>query len=96
MTGQKFGRPLLKLPAPWLLKGVISAARALSPSLVIGSLDAPSLLAPVVATASCINVALPDQAPALTGEPEEQMRLVSGLNGERRAANRKQEGDPET
>lgn len=81
MTGQQFSRPFRQLPAQWLLQGLISAARALSPSLVIGDLDAPSLLAPVVATASCINVSLPHQAPSLAAEPVEDMRLVAGVTG---------------
>eukprot|EP00884_Botryococcus_braunii_P007757 jgi/Botrbrau1/16983/Bobra.49_2s0043.2 len=33
LTGQQFDRPLSNLPSPWLLKGLIAAARALSPAL---------------------------------------------------------------
>lgn len=81
VTGQQFSRPLVGLPAPWLLSGLLRIARSLSPSLVIGNLDAPCLLSPVVATASCIHVALPDQAPPMDAVPNEDMQCVTEFGG---------------
>ena len=45
------------LPAKWLVETVLlKMARAISPSVEIGPLSAPSLLVPVVALAQCITV----------------------------------------
>ena len=56
ITGQEFSR-VKDLPAKWLVETVlIKMAKAISPSVEIGPLTAPSVLVPVVAMAQSITV----------------------------------------
>ena len=56
ITGQEFAR-VKNLPAKWFVESVlIKVARAVSPSVEIGSLSAPSVLMPVAAMAQGIVV----------------------------------------
>ena len=50
-TGQRFSRPLKRLPSPWFLEFVLMLARQLSPSMQIGCQEAPYILSPMISTA---------------------------------------------
>ncbi|KAK9820485.1 hypothetical protein WJX72_010798 [[Myrmecia] bisecta] len=76
LTGQQFDHPLANLPAPWLLSGLIAVARKINPSLTIGNLAAPCILAPIVTAAQCIHVAREGQQPAIDSTPVEDMSLL--------------------
>lgn len=77
LTGQEFARPAKQLPAKWLVETVlIQLARKISPSMVIGPLSAPHVLAPLVAMAQEINVAKPGRQPDPCSAVSEDMRLV--------------------
>ena len=51
VTGQRFDRPLKRLPSPWFLEFVLMLARQLSPSMQIGCQEAPYILSPMISTA---------------------------------------------
>ena len=51
VTGQRFSRPLKRLPSPWFLEFVLMLARQLSPSMQIGCQEAPYVLSPMISTA---------------------------------------------
>ena len=55
-TGQEFFRPLLDMPAKWMINVLLRIARKLSPSSIFGLLDAPHILTPLVAGAQNIHI----------------------------------------
>ncbi|KAK9804498.1 hypothetical protein WJX73_010880 [Symbiochloris irregularis] len=76
LTGQYFPGPLMKIPAPILINTILAISRKLNPSMEIGSVKKPSMLAPVIATAQAINVAEPGSEPSLHAPPVEDMSLL--------------------
>eukprot|EP00891_Asterochloris_glomerata_P006939 jgi/Astpho2/6939/Aster-x1409 len=79
LSGQEFARPARDLPPRWLVESVlIKLAQRISPSMEIGPLSAPFVLAPVVALAQSIHVAAGEEsAPDIASlEPEEDMTLL--------------------
>ena len=51
VTGQRFSRPLKRLPSSWFLEFVLMLARQLSPTMQIGCQEAPYILSPMICTA---------------------------------------------
>ncbi|KAK9907705.1 hypothetical protein WJX75_008523 [Coccomyxa subellipsoidea] len=76
VTGQEFERRPKNLPAMWLVEKVlIRLAKKISPSMDIGPLSAPYLLAPVLAMAQLVNVSRPGEEPDPSQPIPEDMRL---------------------
>ncbi|KAG2489884.1 hypothetical protein HYH03_011686 [Edaphochlamys debaryana] len=61
VTGQEFSRPFRRLPPAWMVEwGLLGLARKVSNGAAsIGPMSAPSLLMPVIAAASVLNVSEP-------------------------------------
>jgi len=51
VTGQRFSKPLRRLPSAWFMNLVFMLARKLSPSMMIGCWEAPFILSPLISTA---------------------------------------------
>ena len=51
VTGQRFSKPLSRLPSSWFLELVFMLARRFSPSMKIGCREAPYVLSPLISTA---------------------------------------------
>ena len=67
-TGQEFSRPLLRLPARWLITACMKVIRRLSPSVQTDITGArPQMLSNLAATAQTLHVSAPgEQPPSLT------------------------------
>ncbi|CAK0783801.1 hypothetical protein CVIRNUC_007001 [Coccomyxa viridis] len=76
VTGQRFSRPLKRLPSPWFLEFVLMLARQLSPSMQIGCQEAPYILSPMISTAQAINVEEEGDSSSIDAWPLEDMRAV--------------------
>ena len=74
LTGQYFPGPLQHVPARLLINLILKICQQRNRSMQIGSVQKPSLLAPVVATAQCIHIARPGKEPPLNAIPTEDMR----------------------
>ena len=59
VTGQRFSKPLKRLPSPWFLEFVLMLARQLSPSMQIGCQEAPYILSPMISTAQVMLTSQP-------------------------------------
>jgi len=84
-TGQEFFRPLLDLPAKWMINVLLRIARRLSPSSMFGLLDAPHILTPLVAGAQSIHVTAAgsgEDPPDLDAPAHENMQPVAGSPAE--------------
>ncbi|KAG2440245.1 hypothetical protein HXX76_004357 [Chlamydomonas incerta] len=76
VTGQEFGRPFRRLPAPWFVEKVLlSMARQVSPSMRVGPLSAPHMLMPLIAAAQLVNISEPGTQPHLM-RAHEDVRLM--------------------
>ncbi|CAL8462122.1 g1653 [Coccomyxa elongata] len=76
VSGQEFKRQPKNLPAMWLVdKVLIRLAKKISPSMDIGPLSAPYLLAPVLALAQLVNVSAPGDEPDPCQPTPEDLRL---------------------
>ncbi|BDA45975.1 probable phosphatidylinositol 3,4,5-trisphosphate-dependent Rac exchanger protein at N-terminal half [Coccomyxa sp. Obi] len=76
VSGQEFVRQPKNLPAMWLVdKVLIKLAKKISPSMDIGPLSAPYLLAPVLALAQLVNVSRPGEEPDPSQPTPEELRL---------------------
>lgn len=76
LSGQRFTGPLQHLPASWLTSMILKLVHHINPSMVMGTVNAPSLLAPMVSMAQCISVATPGTELSLDAPPTEDMRLL--------------------
>ncbi len=76
LSGQRFSGPLQHLPASWLTSTVLKLVHHINPAMVVGTVSSPSLLAPLVSMAQCINVSQPGTEPSLTASPVEDMGLL--------------------
>ncbi|KAL3134569.1 hypothetical protein ABBQ38_006409 [Trebouxia sp. C0009 RCD-2024] len=76
LSGQCFSGPLQHMPASWLTSMIFKLVHQINPSIFVGSVDAPSLLAPIVSMAQCVSVAVPGTEPSLDASPIEDMRLL--------------------
>ncbi len=76
LSGQRFSGPLQHLPASWLTSTVLKLVHHINPAMVVGTVSSPSLLAPLVSMAQCINVSQPGAEPSVTASPVEDMRLL--------------------
>ena len=55
---------------------VLKLIHHINPAMVMGTVRAPSLLAPMVSMAQCIHVSEPGMEQSLTASPTEDMRLL--------------------
>lgn len=76
LSGQHFSGPLQHLPASWLTSTILKLVHHINPTMVVGTVSSPSLLAPLVSMAQCITVSQPGMEPSLTASPIEDMRLL--------------------
>ncbi|KAL0052158.1 hypothetical protein WJX82_008799 [Trebouxia sp. C0006] len=76
LSGQRFSGPLQHLPASWLTSTILKLVHHINPAMVVGTVSSPSLLAPLVSMAQCINVSQPGTEPSLNASPVEDMRLL--------------------
>lgn len=51
VTGQRFSKPLKRLPSAWFMNLVFMLVRRLTPSMQIGNQAAPCILSPLVTAA---------------------------------------------
>lgn len=57
--GMEFLRPFRNLPAPWFIDNMLlPLARKISPSMRVGTLEAPSMAAPLITASQIVNVAV--------------------------------------
>lgn len=76
LTGQHFPGPLQKVPAKCVVNKIFEFCKQINPSMDIGSVTKPTFLAPVIAAAQAIHVAVPGLEPSLEASPAEDMRLL--------------------